>query len=79
MEDSLEDMEEQFLSSDDDQLPGIKDIQHHRRNYRLIKRSIFPLKEQISKLLHDDNPCCTRLTALLQRRERPPAIRIANA
>ena len=56
MEDSLEDMEEQFLSSDDDQLPGIKDIQHHRRNYRLIKRSIFPLKEQISKLLHDDNP-----------------------
>lgn len=56
MEDSLEDMEEQFLSSDDDQLPGIKDIQHHRRNYRLIKRSIFPLKEQISKLLHDDTP-----------------------
>lgn len=56
MEDSLEDMEEQFLSSNDDRLPGIKDIQHHRRNYRLIKRSIFPLKEQISKLLHDDTP-----------------------
>lgn len=65
MEDELEDMEEQFLSSDSDSLPGIKDIQHHRRDYRLIKKSIFPLKEQISRLLHDAD------SRLLHKANRP--------
>ena len=50
MEDDLEDQEEQFLSPLSpipEKQPGIEEIQRYRRNYRLIKKSIFPLKETV--------------------------------
>ena len=67
MEDDLEDLEEQFLSPLSpipEKQPGIEEIQRYRRNYRLIKKSIFPLKEQINKLLHSENQ-------LLNKANRP--------
>lgn len=67
MEDRLEDLEEQFLSlssSGPDAQPGIKEIQYYRKNYRLIKKCISPLKEQMNKLLHADNQ-------LLHKASRP--------
>lgn len=54
MEDGLEDLEERLLSSTDVN-PSIEEIQQYRRNFRLIKRSILPLKEQFSKLFHTEN------------------------
>ena len=67
MEDDLEDLEEQFLSPLSPipvKQPGIEKIQVYRRNYRLIKKSIFPLKEQINKLFHTENQ-------LLHKANRP--------
>lgn len=67
MEDDLEDLEEQFLSPFSPipaKQPGIEEIQAYRRNYRLIKKSIFPLKEQINKLFHAENQ-------LLHKANRP--------
>ena len=67
MEDDLEDLEEQFLSPLSPipaKQPGIEKIQVYRRNYRLIKKSIFPLKEQINKLFHTENQ-------LLHKSNRP--------
>lgn len=67
MEDELEDLEEEFLSpfsSTAGIQPGIEEIQRYRRNYRLIKKCIFPLKEQMSKLLHTENQ-------LLHKANRP--------
>lgn len=67
MEDQLEDLEELFLSpfpSAADAQPGIEEIQRYRKNYRLIKKCIFPLKEQMSKLLHEEN-------LLLHKANRP--------
>ncbi len=55
MEDELDDLEELLLSPDENNTPGIDSIQAYRRNYRLIKKSILPLKEQINKLLHTDS------------------------
>ena len=52
--DGLEDLEERLLSSTDVN-PSIEEIQQYRRNFRLIKRSILPLKEQFSKLFHTEN------------------------
>lgn len=54
MEDGLEDLEEKLLSPTDVN-PGIEEIQQYRRNFRLIKRSILPLKEQFNKLFHTEN------------------------
>lgn len=54
MEDELEDLEERLLSPTDTS-PGIDEIQQYRRNFRLVKRSILPLKEQFSKLFHTEN------------------------
>lgn len=67
MEDNLEDLEEQFLSpfaSSSEEQPGIEEIQRYRKNYRLIKKCIFPLKEQMNKLLHTKNQ-------LLHKANRP--------
>lgn len=67
MEDNLEDLEEQFLSpfpSATEEQPGIEEIQRYRRNYRLIKKCTFPLKEQMNKLLHTEN-------LLLHKTNRP--------
>lgn len=67
MEDELEDLEEKFLSpfpSAVEAQPGIEEIQRYRRNYRLIKKCIFPLKEQMNKLLHAENQ-------LLHKSNRP--------
>ena len=55
MEDDLEDIEERLMSPDSGEIPGIDDIQTHRKNYRLIKKHILPLKEEFSKLLHNEN------------------------
>lgn len=55
LEDELEDMEERVLSSNRDNDPGIEEIQQYRRDFRLIKKCILPLKEQISKLFHGEN------------------------
>ncbi|MDE6180244.1 MAG: magnesium/cobalt transporter CorA [Phocaeicola sp.] len=52
LEDGLEDLEERLLSPDRTDVPGIEDIQQYRRRFRVIKRCIFPLKEEIGKLLH---------------------------
>ena len=49
MEDELDDLEERFLSSDSYEDPGIDEIQAYRRNYRLIKKCILPLKEQTAR------------------------------
>lgn len=67
MEDNLEDLEELFLSplsATTEAQPGIEEIQRYRRNYRLIKKCIFPLKEQMNKLLHTENQ-------LLHKANRP--------
>ena len=64
MEDELEDLEELLLSPDENNTPGIDSIQAYRRDYRLIKKSILPLKEQINKLLHTDS-------ALLHKNSQP--------
>lgn len=64
MEDELEDLEERFLSPDSYDAPGIEEIQAHRRNHRLIRKCILPLKEQISKLFHTEN-------TLLHKNNRP--------
>ena len=52
LEDGLEDLEEQLLSPEQTDMPGIENIQQYRRNFRVIKKCILPLKEEISKLLH---------------------------
>lgn len=52
LEEGLEDLEEQLLSSDQTDMPGIDDIQQYRRNFRVIKKCVLPLKEEITKLLH---------------------------
>ena len=54
IEDQLEDLEERLLSPDLDN-PIIEDLHVYRRNYRLIKKCILPLKEQFNKLLHAEN------------------------
>ena len=64
MEDDLEDIEERLMSPDTAEIPGIDDIQTHRKNYRLIKKTIIPLKEEFSKLLHNEN-------ILLHKANRP--------
>ena len=64
MEDELEDLEERFLSPDSYDAPGIEEIQAHRRNHRLIRKCILPLKEQINKLFHTEN-------TLLHKNNRP--------
>lgn len=52
LEDGLEDLEEQLLSPEQADMLGIENIQQYRRNFRVIKKCILPLKEEISKLLH---------------------------
>lgn len=55
LEDGLEDLEEKLLSPNEADAPDIEDIQQYRRNYRIIKKCVQPLKEEIGKLLHDAN------------------------
>mgnify|MGYP004436787893 CR=1 FL=1 len=55
MEDELEDMEEALIEPYGQDVPGIDKIQIYRRNYRLIKKCILPLKENINKLSHTEN------------------------
>lgn len=55
IEDELEDLEERLLSPDEYRDSSIKDMQPYRRSVRLIKKSILPLKEEMSTLLHDNN------------------------
>ena len=64
MEDKLEDLEERLLTPGVMD-PTIGDLHVFRRNYRLIKKCIFPLKEQIAKLLHPED------TRLLHKASRP--------
>lgn len=64
MEDELEDMEEQLLDWLGNNYSDMSDIQMYRRNYRLIKKTIHPMKEQISALFRSDN-------TLIQEDNRP--------
>lgn len=64
MEDELEDMEEALIMPDNSETPGIEHIQKYRKNYRIIKKCIFPMKEHINKLFHADNE-------LLNEQQRP--------
>ena len=64
MEDQLEDMEESLLSPQTRSGLKLEDIQPYRKDARLIKKCILPLKEQMSKLFHTDN-------VLLHKANRP--------
>lgn len=64
MEDELEDMEEALIEPNNSNAPGIEHIQQYRKNYRIIKKCIFPMKEHINKLFHADNE-------LLNESQRP--------
>lgn len=55
MEDELEDMEESLIIPNNALSLNIENIQQFRKNYRVIKKSIFPLKEHFNKLFHTDN------------------------
>ena len=65
LEDGLEDLEEQLLSPEQADMLDIENIQQYRRNFRVIKKCILPLKEEISKLLH------TTDNDLLHKASRP--------
>lgn len=64
LEDRLEEMEESLLAPGTSDDPGIEDIQQCRRNFRVIKKSVLPLKEQFGKLFHTEN-------TLLHKANRP--------
>ena len=51
MEDQLEDMEESLLSPETRSGLTLEDIQPYRKDARLIKKCILPLKEQMSKFI----------------------------
>lgn len=55
MEDNLEDMEEALLDHLGTDSSDIEDIQKYRKSYRLIRKTIMPLKEQINALFRTDN------------------------
>lgn len=55
MEDELEDMEEELLDWLGNNYSDMSQIQMYRRNYRLIKKTINPIKEQINILFRSDN------------------------
>lgn len=58
LEDELEELEEAQLSPGGGAggvLPDIGELQLYRRNFRVIKRCITPLKEEFGKLLHAEN------------------------
>ena len=63
----LDDLETGLLSTTDCRDTGGQ-IQELRHRYLQLKQAALPLRDQYAKLLHSDS-------ALLQRRERPPAIR----
>lgn len=54
IEESLEEMESSLLSISSSNNLGAK-IQNYRRQYMRIKRSVYPLKEQYSKLLRSES------------------------
>lgn len=64
LEDELEDLESEQLSPGGNVLPDVGGLQLYRRNFRIIKRCVMPLKEEFVKLLHAENP-------LLQKGTRP--------
>lgn len=55
MEDELEDIEETLIMTDNINDFGLENIQKFRKDYRLIKKCVFPLKEHFNKLIHADN------------------------
>lgn len=55
MEDDLEDMEEALLDHLGTDNSDMEDIQKYRRSYRLIRKTVMPLKEQINALFRTDN------------------------
>lgn len=64
MEDKLEDLEERLLTPEMSD-PTIGDLHVYRGNFRLIKKCVLPLKEEITKLLHSEN------ASLLHKANRP--------
>lgn len=52
MEEELEDVEESLIISENADNLLIEKIQQFRRNHRLIRKCIIPLKEQYNKLFH---------------------------
>lgn len=55
IEDALEDIEEALLSDNDRNEIGIENIQSYRRQYSMVKKAIYPLKEQYAKLFRTEN------------------------
>lgn len=56
LEDELEDLEESLLDNLGGSVTEIGDIQLYRRQYRLLKKTITPLKEQMNILRRPGNP-----------------------
>lgn len=54
IDNALEDLEEELLTITEGNNIGVQ-IQAHRRQYMLMKKTILPLKEQYTKLLHTEN------------------------
>lgn len=54
-EDGLEELEERLVDPEHLHTPGIEEIQQYRRNFRLIKKCVAPVKEEIKGLLYAGN------------------------
>lgn len=55
MEDQLEELEESLLERLGSDVSSIEDIQKYRRRYRMVRKSVAPLKEQFVTLIHSDD------------------------
>lgn len=55
IEDALDDMEEALLGNSNQESIGIETLQFYRRQYSLVKKAIYPLKEQYAKLFRTEN------------------------
>lgn len=62
LEDELEDLEGEQLSPGGNVKPDVGGLQLYRRNFRVIKRCATPLKEELVKLLHAENPLIDKVT-----------------
>lgn len=59
MEDQLENLEESLLERLGSDESGIGDIQKYRRDYRVIRKAVAPLKDRFNALMHSSNGLIT--------------------